>query len=159
MVQRLLARQASDWWQHAKGVGSEEQDAARVRALTAQLGVVDKLNRVGHTRVFGERDVAEIGHAAGGVDHHIFGDRAKADGVPDLRLAGLREVDALGVAAALEVEDAVVAPAVFVVANQAALGVGRKGGFAGAGQAEEECAAAIRADVGRAVHREHALLG
>src|SRR5699024_11502762 len=48
------------------------------------------------------------------------------------------QVDALGVAAALEVEDAVGAPAVLVVADQLAAGVGGQGGLAGAGQAEED---------------------
>jgi hypothetical protein len=57
---------------------------------------------------------------------------------PDLRLALLVEVDDLGVAAALEVEDAVVVPAVLVVADQLALRVGGQRGLAGAGEAEEE---------------------
>ena len=66
----------------------------------------------------------------------------------------LREVDALGVAAAFEVKSAVVGPAVLVVADQHALGVCGQGGLAGAGKAEEQGGVAVSADVGGAVHRE-----
>jgi hypothetical protein len=52
----------------------------------------------------------------------------------DLRLGFGRETNDLGVAAVLEVEDAVLAPAMLVVADQAAGGVGREGGLAGAGE-------------------------
>ncbi len=67
----------------------------------------------------------------------VFEHCAEADGVPDLRLFLLREIDALGVASALEVEHAAIAPAVFIITDQLALGIGRKRGLPGAGQAEE----------------------
>ena len=73
-----------------------------------------------------------------------------------MRLGFLRKADDLGVAAVLEVENAVVAPAVLVVANQVALGVGGKGGLAGAGEAEEDGHVAVVADVGGAMHGQHA---
>ena len=68
-----------------------------------------------------------------------------------------READRLRVAAALDVEDAAVAPAVLVVADQRALRVGRQRRLAGAREAEEDRDAAVVADVRRAVHREDAL--
>ena len=46
-----------------------------------------------------------------------------------------------------------------VVADEAAVRVGRQGGLACAGQAEEDGAVAVLADVGGAVHREDVLLG
>ena len=49
----------------------------------------------------------------------------------DLRLLFFAQVDAFGVAAALEVEDSKVAPAVLVVADEASLGVGLKRSLAG----------------------------
>ena len=62
------------------------------------------------------------------IKHHVLQHRAKADGLPDLWLALLLEADALGVAAALDVEHPVVAPAVLVVPNQGPLGVcGQRG--------------------------------
>src|SRR4051794_19273971 len=77
-------------------------------------------------------------------------------GVPDHRLGFLRELDGLGVAAALEVEDAVRRPAGLVVADQRAVRIGRQRGLAGAGEAEEQRAVAVLADVRRAMHRHHA---
>src|SRR5262249_61811593 len=52
---------------------------------------------------------------------------------------------------------AFVDPAMLVVADQLALGIGRQGGLTGAGQAEKQRYIAFWADVGRAVHRQHAL--
>src|SRR5699024_11193565 len=72
----------------------------------------------------------------------------------------LIQVDDLGVAAALEVEDAVVVPAVLVVADQQTLGVGGQGGLAGAGQAEEQSGVlAVHVGVGGAVHGGNAIQG
>ena len=64
-----------------------------------------------------------------------------------------------GVAAALDVGDAVVVPAVLVVADQGAVRVGGEGRFARSGEAEEERDVAIGALVCGAVHREHAAFG
>ena len=47
----------------------------------------------------------------------------------------------------------------FIVADQRALGIGRERGLAGAGEAEEHRGIAVGADIGRAVHRHHALGG
>ena len=44
-----------------------------------------------------------------------------------------------------------------VIADQRAAGVRRQGGLARAGQAEEHSGIAVRADIGRTVHRHHAL--
>ena len=51
------------------------------------------------------------------------------DGPEDLRLRGLLQVNALGVAAALNVEHALVGPAVLVVTNEWAVGVSGQGGL------------------------------
>ena len=71
------------------------------------------------------------------------------------------EVDGLGVAAAFEVEGAVVGPAVLVVTQQDAVRVGRQRGLAGAGQAEEHgrVLGVALGVVGRAVHRHDAFFG
>ena len=102
-------------------------------------------------RLVGEVDLALL------VYRHVLQQRVAADGVPDVGLVLLREVDNLGVAAALEVEYAVVVPAVLVVADQLALRVGRKRGLAGSRQTEEDSRLAFGVGVGRAVHRSHAL--
>ena len=79
--------------------------------------------------------------------------------MPDLGLGLLGDADGLGVAAALDVEDRVLCPAVLVVANeQTSLG-GRKRGLAGAREAKEDRGAVrLRVHVAGAVHGEHVLL-
>lgn len=57
------------------------------------------------------------------VKDHVFQHGAKTDGLPDLRLVALLEPDTLGVAAALNVEDARGAPAVLVIPNEGPVGV------------------------------------
>lgn len=52
------------------------------------------------------------------IKHHILQHCAKLDGIPNLRLILPLQVDALGIAAPLNVEDTIEAPAVFVIANQ-----------------------------------------
>ena len=66
---------------------------------------------------------------------------------------------ALGVAAALDVEDAHVGPAVLIVTDQQSRGVGRKRGLAGARQAKEH-RGLVRDGIhaGRAVHGQHIVL-
>ena len=82
-------------------------------------GVGDGLERIGAAGVLGEAVVVEVGHAGHRVEDHVLEHGAEAGGGRvDLRLGLGREVDRLGVAAALEVEDAVVRPAVLVVADQ-----------------------------------------
>ena len=51
------------------------------------------------------------------------------DCVPDLRLILLGKPDAFGIASALNVENARIAPAMFVVADKPAAGIGGKGGL------------------------------
>ena len=155
---RLLG-EARDGGQHAEGVGGKEDDHAGGLPHALEHGAVDVLDGVGHARVLGDARVGVVGLAGLGGDDDVLAHRAEADGAVDVGLALLGEVDALGVAAALDVEDGLVGPAVLVVADEAAGRIGRQGGLAGAGQAEEHRRAArLGVDVGGAVHREHVVL-
>src|SRR5262245_42630038 len=94
--------------------------------------VVDEVHRISGTRVFGDGVVIVIWNARYRIEDDILKHAAEAQRIPDLRLIRLREPDALGIAAAFEVEDAARAPAVLIVANQATRWVCRKCGFASA---------------------------
>src|SRR5580704_14879362 len=128
-------------------------------ADAGNYGVVDEIDRISGTGVFGLAVVVVIGNAGVRIESHIFENTAEAKRVPDLRLVFLRELDALGVASAFEVEDAAGAPAVLVVADQVAGGIGGERGLAGSREAEKQCAHAIMPDIGRAVHGEDVALG
>src|SRR5262249_9866827 len=122
-------------------------------------GVINVLEWVGDAGVLGVDDAVIVRNAGLGIDGDIFQHGAEADRVPDLRLVLLGKLDGLGVAAAFEVENAVGTPAVFVVANEPALGIGGNRGLAGAGKPEIEGGHAVPPHVGPAVHRKHVSLG
>ncbi len=95
-------------------------------------GVRDRLQRVGAAGVVSQRIVGKVQLQRFGVVDHVLDHGAKAvGGGVDFRLGFGVEVDGLGVAAAFEVEDAAVGPAMLVITDQGAVGVGRKGGLAG----------------------------
>ena len=122
-----------------------------------RMGVGDLLELVGGARVLGLRVVVEIDHATL-VDRDVLEDRPeRARHAEDVRLGLGRQPDHLRVAAAFEVEDAVRPPAVLVVPDQRARGVGRERRLARAREAEEDRDVAVRPDVGGAVHREDLL--
>src|SRR5438445_12320515 len=127
-------------------------------ADAGDYGILDEVDGIGGPGVFGLAVVVVVGDARLGIEGYVLEYAAEAQGVPDLGLVLFGELDAFGVASALEVEDAVGAPAVFVVADEIAGRIGGERGFSGSGKSEEQGAHAIVADIGRAVHREHMAL-
>ena len=119
--ERLLTAELRDRRQDPEGVGGEEDHRARVAGALRRQRVRDLLELVRGAGVLGLGVVVEVEDAAL-VDDDVLEHRAEACALPDLGLGLGREADRLRVAAALEVEDAVVAPAVLVVADQQPLG-------------------------------------
>jgi len=157
MEHALLLREQGDGREDTKGVTSEEDDIVGVSAHRRQLGVGDVLERVSSTRVLRQRSVEEIHNARLLAHADILEDRPEANGAVDSRLLLLLEVDALGIAAPLNVGDALVVPDVLIIANQSAMRVSREGGLTSAGEAEEERGGAVRSLVSARVKGEHAL--
>ena len=112
--------------QHAAGVAGEEDDVGGVvRREAGDLGVINVLDGVGAARVLRQRRVVVVHDAGDGVEDDVFQDGAVFDGVENVGFPLARKADAFGVAAAFDVEDALFAPAVLVVADQRAFRVGR----------------------------------
>src|SRR2546422_2785289 len=114
--------------------------------------ILDEINRVRCASIFGLTVVVIVGNPSVRIEGYVFQDAAKAKSVPYLWLVFSGELDALGIASALEVEDPVCAPAVFVIANQVARRIGRECGLAGAGQSEKQRGHSIVAHICRALH-------
>ena len=83
------------------------------------------LQRVGDAGVLRQHAVGVVYLARAPVHHHVLQHGSEADGVPDLGFLLRGKVYRLRVAAAFEVEDPRVGPAVLVVPDQVPLGVGR----------------------------------
>src|SRR5262249_41729229 len=138
----------------------QKDDVVGVLADTRNLGVRDVFNRIRAAGVFGDRNVFVVDLAIFLVVDDVFENRAEAERIVNVGLGFAREVDDFGVAPAFDVEDALVAPTVFVVTDEAALGIGRQGGLAGARQAEKNRGRAARHVLGgRAVHGHDFPLG
>ena len=158
MIHRLLRGQPRDRRQNAIGVGGQEDDVLGHRPQILLRRVRDEVDRVGTAAIFRQRVIVQVDLAAFLVDHDIFQHRAEPlGGGEDLRLGLGRQVDHLGIAAALEIEDRLVRPAMLVIADQGAAGIRRQRRLAGAAQAEEDGRVAVRADIGRTMHRHDAL--
>ncbi len=136
-----------------------KKDVARRPGAAGRQRARDVAKRVRRARVLGDAVVVPGDRARVRVDDDVLEDGAEADGLEDLRLGLLRKADDLGVAAALEVEDAMVAPAVLVVADQPAGRVGRQSRLARPGEPEVQGDVPHVAGRCRAVHRQHAALG
>lgn len=110
------------------------------------------------TSVLGEGGVVVVDLTGLGVEDDVLEDGAKADGAVNVGLLLGGQTNGLGVAAALDVEDTLVGPAVLVVTDEGTLGVGREGGLASTGKTEEDGDVAVLALVGRGVEGEDVVL-
>jgi hypothetical protein len=93
------------------------------------------------------------------IEHDILKYRPEAQRLENVRFALGREVDRLRVAAAFDVEDALIAPNVFVVANEMTFWICRQRGFPRATETEKQRRhACLFIGCGRAMHREQPAL-
>jgi hypothetical protein len=139
VVGRLLWRELAHGRENAERVTGEHDDVARLaldHARDPRAG--DVLDRIRATRVLRDSHVVVVRHTRYRVVDDVLKDGTEADRAEDLRLLLLGEVDALGVAAALDVEDASIGPDVLVVADQRTLRVCAQRRLSRPGQAEEE---------------------
>mmetsp|Transcript_2691 Transcript_2691/g.7620 ORF Transcript_2691/g.7620 Transcript_2691/m.7620 type:complete len:286 (-) Transcript_2691:1238-2095(-) len=133
VIHCLLCRQLAHRGEDTKGIAGEHDNVLGVGAHAGDQSVVDVLDGVGGPGVLCHTAVGEVHHVAVVVVDHILQNGAEADGIVDVRLRHGIQVDALGVASAFDVEHALVAPAVLVIANEGAALVGGQRGLAGAG--------------------------
>ncbi len=154
VILALFGSEDADGRQHTVCVGAEEDDVLGCRSCADGANYLfDMVDGIADAGVFGDGFVFEVDFAVV-VDGDVLEECIATDGVVDVGFAVFVEVDDLGVAAAFEVEDAVVVPSVFVVADEETLGIGREGGLAGAAETEEDGRVlAFHIGVGRAVHR------
>mmetsp|Transcript_74572 Transcript_74572/g.215483 ORF Transcript_74572/g.215483 Transcript_74572/m.215483 type:complete len:225 (-) Transcript_74572:1107-1781(-) len=139
VVHHLLLRQLGDRRQDPEGVAGKEDDLLRlVLDLRRDPCIRDEAQGVGYPRVLRDRNVVKVHLPGALVEDDVLQHGAEADGVEDLGLFLAGQADGLGVAAALDVEDALRVPHVLVVADELALRVRAKCRLARAAEAEED---------------------
>jgi hypothetical protein len=85
------------------------------------LRILDEFYRIGAAGVLGNADVCVI-YQKVLIEHNVLEHRAETKRLKDLRFVLGRQIDGLGVAAAFDVEDAFLTPAMLIVANEIAFG-------------------------------------
>ena len=135
VVHRLFRRQLRNWRQHAKRIRRQHDDIGWVRALAGFRRVRNEIQWIAGARVLCERPVRQIKLARNGGPSRRFPARVpkRWEGRKNLRLSRSRKVDHLGIAAAFKIKDALIAPAMLIIADQCTAGICGKRGFAGTG--------------------------
>src|SRR5829696_5237358 len=159
IVGGLGRREGAYGGQHPEGIGGQEEDRRRMEALAFGDRARYVLQWVGDAGVLRQHAVGVVHLARATVHHYVLEHGPKADGIPYLGFLLGTQVYRLRVAAALEVEDPRIGPAVLVVPDQVPLGVGREGRLARPREPEEERDVSFLPHVGRAVHGEDAAFG
>ena len=132
MVACLLGREFADGREHAECITREHDDIARLAVDGAgYVRIRDKLDRIRASCVFRDADIVVVGSPRCGVVNNVLEDTAKADSVVDLGLFGCGEVDGLGVASTLDVENTSIRPDMLVVADEQTAWVSTEGRLSG----------------------------
>lgn len=128
VVAGLFRRELAHRRKNTESVAGQHDDVLRLRIdRTRNPGIGDVLDRVRASCVLGDADIVVVWYPGVRVVDDVLEDRTEADGVEDLGLLLGGEVDALGVAAALDVEDTSVGPDVLVVTNEETVRVSGEG--------------------------------
>ena len=114
MIHGLLRSQLGHGRQHAKGIRSQKDNGFRMASHARQQSIIDVMQGISRTGIFRQHNIIIIGHAVF-VQNNIFQHRILANGSENLGLRVFAQVNALGIAAALDIKNAVLAPAVLVV--------------------------------------------
>src|SRR6266852_4610070 len=155
VIHRLLRIESGNRGNYPKGIRREKEDVLRVPSDAGKHRIVYEVQWIRGTRVFGDRIVGIVGDFALFVENHVLKHRTTPNGIPDLWLALLGEVNALRVAASFEIENPRVAPTVLVISDQVAIGVCGQSGLASARKAKKQSRLPVHAAIGGTVHREN----
>ena len=119
VVDRLIGAELRDGRHHARGIAGQEDNVLGMSGALLRLVIRNVRKRISRARVFRHAVVVQIQTTRDRIEGDIFQHGAEAPGTGvNLRLGLFGQTDDFGVAAIFKVEDAVVAPAMFVVANQ-----------------------------------------
>lgn len=109
------------WGQHTLCVTSEEDNVLGVRSHCWQVNIFQEIEREGCPRVGSDGNIVKVDGSRIWVEASIFNDAAISDGVENFGFNGSIEVDDLGIASALDVENSIISPASFIISNDLSL--------------------------------------
>ena len=158
IVHRLFGSEARDRWQNTISIASQEKDIFGVTiGATGRESIINMVNGIRHPCIFRYTAIGIIYISCSGMELHIFEDSAVPDSPVDIRFLFKSQINCFRIAASFEVEDLIISPGVFIIANQHTFGISRESGFAGARQPEKKCYVAFLTHIGGAVHGQSIL--
>lgn len=159
VIHGLLLAKLGDRGQDTASIAGEQHNVLGVLVGDAgDLCVLNVLDGVCATGVLSQGVVIVVDNTSCRVEDNVLQDGTETDGTENIGLLLSRQANSLGVATTLNVEDTLVAPAVFVVTDESTLGVGRKGGLAGTRQTKEDSDVSILALIRRGVQGKDVVL-
>ena len=125
--------------QYAECICRQEDNVLRCGSRRDRTyDVLNMIDRVGYTGVLGYALIREI-NLAFCIQSNVLKQSVAFDRIVDVGFGLLVQVDNLSVAAAFEVEYAIVIPAVLIITDQQTLRICRQSGLTCTGQTEEDC--------------------
>ena len=159
VVHGLSRGQLGDWGEDTESIASQHDNVFGVVANAGDECVGDVLDGVSAASVLGQGLVIVVDETGVLIKDNVLKNGSEANSVEDLGLLLSREINALGVAASLNVEDSSVGPDVLIITDQGAGGVSRQGGLASSRETEEQGGVAVGSLVGRGVKGKNTSLG
>ena len=156
----MLRSQFRKWWQHSKRIRGKKDAIGWLTRNAWQDRVGDVTERICSARIFRALGAVVIRHARDRINSRIFQHASKANRLENFRLGGQRKFDALGVAAAFNVEHTAVAPTMLVIAHQIAIWIRAESCLASTRKTKENShiLRIIAIHIGGAMHWKHAAL-
>jgi len=126
VIHCLARSQLGNWWQDTKGIACEENNVFGMPRHLWLVISIDMEDWVGNTAILGFGHIEVVRHelAILVVQFDILEKSIGVNGSVNIRLCFLGEVDSLGIAATLKVENSIIVPAMLVVADESSLGIG-----------------------------------
>ena len=105
-------------------------------------------NRVGDTTVFSNARVEKIGNIIVTGYDNVFEESVCSDGMVNVGLSCLGQIDRFSIASSFEVVDPIFVPSVLVIANKGAMRISRERSLTSSAQSKEKGDVAVSTNVG-----------
>ena len=106
MVHCCILAESADRRQYAKCIRSQENNYLGNAAATRDLGVGNVINRIADTGILSQAAIIKIKLSGLVIKNNVLNQGTETDRIVDVRLILCGKIDALRIAAALEVKDA-----------------------------------------------------
>ena len=142
VIHGLLSGQLADRRQHTISITCQEDDGLRMTCHTVLLVVGNVIDRISHTTILSLAHIIKVKRTIR-TNHHILQQSISLNGIPNIRLLLLRQIDRLGITTTLEVENTIIIPSMFIITNEESLRICRQCSLSSTRQTKEQSTVSI----------------